>query len=144
MQADYVTVGAGSAGCVPANRLTEDRNARVVLIEAGGRDWHRIIHIPAGWMNLLDHPKITWGYKADPDSGLNGRVIAHPRGKVLDGSSLLNGMIYIRGQPEDFNPSGPGIGRAAPVRPYHHMAYLRISLLSRKKMDRRARKSLTT
>jgi len=103
MQADYVIVGAGSAGCVLASRLTEDPATRVVLIEAGGRDWHPMIHIPAGYMKLLDHPTLTWGYKADADSGLNGREISYPRGKVLGGSSSINGMIYIRGQPEDFD-----------------------------------------
>ena len=106
MQADYVIVGAGSAGCVLANRLTEDPNTRVVLIEAGGRDLHPMIHIPAGYMKLLDHPTLTWGYKADADSGLNGREINYPRGKVLGGSSSINGMIYIRGQPEDFDHWG--------------------------------------
>lgn len=103
MQADYVIVGAGSAGCVLANRLTEDPNTRVVLIEAGGKDWHPMIHIPAGYMKLLDHPTLTWNYKADPESGLNGRAINYPRGRVLGGSSSINGMIYIRGQPEDFD-----------------------------------------
>src|SRR3984885_13614314 len=106
MQADYVIVGAGSAGCVLANRLTEDPNTRVILIEAGGRDWHPMLHIPAGYMKMLDHPTVTWGYKADPESGLNGRAIAYPRGKVLGGSSSINGMIYIRGQPEDFDHWG--------------------------------------
>ncbi len=103
MDADYVIVGAGSAGCVLANRLTEDPNTRVILIEAGGRDWHPMIHIPAGYMKLLDHPTLTWGYKADAGSGLNGREINYPRGRVLGGSSSINGMIYIRGQPEDFD-----------------------------------------
>ena len=103
MHADYVIVGAGSAGCVLANRLTEDPNTRVILIEAGGRDWHPMIHIPAGYMKLLEHPTLTWGFKADADSGLNGRVINYPRGRVLGGSSSINGMIYIRGQPEDFD-----------------------------------------
>ena len=106
MQADYVIAGAGSAGCVLANRLTEDPNTRVILIEAGGRDLHPFIHIPAGYMKLLDHPTLTWGYKADADSGLNGREINYPRGKVLGGSSSINGMIYIRGQPEDFDHWG--------------------------------------
>jgi len=103
MQADYVIAGAGSAGCVLANRLTEDPNTRVILIEAGGRDWHPMIHIPAGYMKLLDHPTLTWGYKADANSGLNGREIPYPRGRVLGGSSSINGMIYIRSQPEDFD-----------------------------------------
>jgi choline dehydrogenase len=103
MQADYVIVGAGSAGCVLANRLTEDPDTRVILIEAGGKDWNPLIHIPAGYMKLLDHPTLTWGYKADRDSGLNGREIPYPRGKVLGGSSSINGMIYIRSQPEDYD-----------------------------------------
>ena len=103
MQADYVIVGAGSAGCVLANRLTEDPNTRVVLIEAGGKDTNPLIHIPAGYMKLLDHPKLTWGYKTEPDQGTNGRTIAYPRGRVLGGSSSINGMIYIRSQPEDFD-----------------------------------------
>ncbi len=103
MQADYVIVGAGSAGCVLANRLTEDPAHRVILIEAGGRDWHPLIHIPAGYMKLLDHPTLTWGFKAEPDPGTNGRAIAYPRGRVLGGSSSINGMIYVRGQPEDFD-----------------------------------------
>ncbi len=103
MQADYVIVGAGSAGCVLANRLTEDPNTRVIVIEAGGRDTNPLIHIPAGYMKLLDHPTLTWGYKTAPDEGVNGRTIAYPRGKVLGGSSSINGMIYIRSQPEDFD-----------------------------------------
>ena len=103
MQADYVIVGAGSAGCVLANRLTEDPATRVVLIEAGGRDWNPLIHIPAGFMRLLDHPSLTWGFKAEADPGTNGRPIPYPRGRVLGGSSSINGLIYIRGQPEDFD-----------------------------------------
>jgi choline dehydrogenase len=103
MQADYVIVGAGSAGCVLANRLTEDPATRVVLIEAGGRDWNPLIHIPAGFMKLLDHPTLTWGFKAEADPGTAGRAIVYPRGRVLGGSSSINGLIYIRGQPEDFD-----------------------------------------
>lgn len=103
MQADYVIVGAGSAGCVLANRLTEDANTRVVLIEAGGRDWNPLIHIPAGYMKLLEHRTLTWGFKAEADPGTNGRAINYPRGRVLGGSSSINGMIYVRGQPEDFD-----------------------------------------
>jgi choline dehydrogenase len=103
MRADYVIVGAGSAGCVLANRLTEDPATRVVLIEAGGRDWNPLIHIPAGFMKLLDHPSLTWGFKAEADPGTDGRAIPYARGRVLGGSSSINGLIYIRGQPEDFD-----------------------------------------
>ena len=103
MKADYVIIGAGSAGCVLANRLTEDPTTRVLLIEAGGRDWSPYIHIPAGFMKLLDHPKLTWGYHAEPDPGTAGRAILYPRGRVLGGSSSINGLIYVRGQPEDFD-----------------------------------------
>ena len=106
MQADYVIVGAGSAGCVLANRLSEEPAARVLLIEAGGRDTSPFIHVPAGYVKLLDHPTFTWGFHAEPDPGVNGRAILYPRGKVLGGSSSINGMIYVRGQPEDFDHWG--------------------------------------
>ena len=103
MDADYVIVGAGSAGCVLANRLTEDPSVKVLLIEAGGRDWNPYIHVPAGFMKMLDHPSLTWGYHAEPDEGTAGRAILYPRGRVLGGSSSINGLIYVRGQPEDFD-----------------------------------------
>ena len=103
MKADYVIIGAGSAGCVLANRLTEDPASRVLLIEAGGRDWSPYIHVPAGFMKLLDHPTLTWRYYAEPDPGTAGRAILYPRGRVLGGSSSINGLIYVRGQPEDFD-----------------------------------------
>jgi choline dehydrogenase len=103
MNADYVIIGAGSAGCVLANRLSEDPGTKVILIEAGGRDWNPYIHVPAGFMKMLDHPTLTWGYYAEPDPGTAGRAILYPRGRVLGGSSSINGLIYIRGQPEDFD-----------------------------------------
>ena len=103
MKADYVIVGAGSAGCVLANRLTEDLGTRVILIEAGGRDWNPLFHIPVGYWKLLDHKQYTWGFTAESDPGTAGRAIAYPRGRVLGGSSSINGLIYIRGQPEDFD-----------------------------------------
>jgi choline dehydrogenase len=103
MQADYIIVGAGSAGCVLANRLTEDPDTNVVLIEAGGRDRNPLIHVPAGFFKMLDHPTLTWKYRSEPDPGTNGRAIVYTRGRVIGGSSSINGLVYIRGQPEDYD-----------------------------------------
>ncbi len=103
LQADFVIIGAGSAGCVLANRLSEDGKNHVALLEAGGRDWNPWIHIPVGYFKTMHNPSVDWCFKTEPDEGLNGRSIDWPRGKVLGGSSSLNGLLYVRGQPEDYD-----------------------------------------
>ncbi len=100
---DYIIVGAGSAGCVLANRLSADRDLRVLLLEAGGRDSNPWIHVPVGYFKTLHNPKTDWCYKTDPEPGLGGRSLDWPRGKVLGGSSSINGLLYIRGQAEDYD-----------------------------------------
>lgn len=100
--ADYIIVGAGSAGCVVANRLSET-GAKVLLLEAGPRDWHPMIHIPAGVLKLLANPLVNWNYTAQPDPATANRPFHWPRGKVLGGSSSINGMFYVRGNPADYD-----------------------------------------
>src|SRR6201997_1069885 len=100
---DYIIVGAGSAGCVLANRLTESGRHSVLLIEAGGHDRHIWIHIPLGYGKLFDNAKVNWLYKTEPEPGLNNRQIIQPRGKVPGGSSSINGLLYVRGQHEDYD-----------------------------------------
>ena len=99
---DYVIVGAGSAGCVLANRLSANPDKRVCLLEAGGGHRDPMLHIPAGWATNFNNPRVDWGYQTNPEPELNDRQIYWPRGKVLGGSSAINGMVYIRGVPRDF------------------------------------------
>ena len=100
---DYVIVGAGSAGCVLANRLSENPNTSVALLEAGGKDNYVWIHIPVGYLYCMGNPRTDWGFKTEPDAGLNGRSLNYPRGRVLGGCSSINGMIYMRGQSNDYD-----------------------------------------
>lgn len=103
LRADYVVVGGGSAGCVLANRLSADPRNKVVLLEAGSRDWNPWIHVPVGYFKTMNNPSVDWCYRTEPDPGLNGRSIGWPRGKVLGGSSSLNGLLYVRGQAQDYD-----------------------------------------
>jgi choline dehydrogenase len=100
--ADYVIIGAGSAGCVVADRLSET-GAKVVLLEAGPSDWHPMIHVPAGILKLLNNPLVNWNYTAEPEPATGNRPFHWPRGKVLGGSSSINGMFYVRGNPADYD-----------------------------------------
>jgi choline dehydrogenase len=103
IEADFIVVGAGSAGCAVASRLSEDPATRVVLLEAGGEDKNRWIHIPLGFGKTFADPSVNWCYETEPDPGAADRRVFWPRGKVLGGSSSINGMVYIRGQAEDFD-----------------------------------------
>jgi choline dehydrogenase-like flavoprotein len=100
---DYIIVGAGTAGCLLANRLSVDRNTRVLLLEAGGKDNYHWIHIPVGYLYLMGNPRADWGFKTAEEPGLNGRSLSYPRGRVLGGCSSINGMIYMRGQARDYD-----------------------------------------
>ena len=100
---DYIIVGAGTAGCVLANRLSADRGVSVLLIEAGGMDDYVWIHIPVGYLYCINNPRTDWRFRTEPEAGLNGRSLIYPRGKVLGGSSSINGMIYMRGQRRDYD-----------------------------------------
>jgi choline dehydrogenase len=110
---DYIIIGAGTAGCLLANRLSADATKRVLLIEAGRRDDYHWIHIPVGYLYCIGNPRTDWLYSTEPDAGLNGRTLRYPRGKGLGGSSSINGMIYMRGQARDYDQWAQLTGDAA-------------------------------
>ncbi|MFG6442832.1 GMC family oxidoreductase [Roseateles sp. LKC17W] len=99
---DYIIVGAGTAGCLLANRLSADPHKRVLLLEAGGKDDYHWVHIPVGYLHCIGNPRTDWCFQTEAETGLNGRSLRYPRGKVLGGSSSINGMIYMRGQSRDY------------------------------------------
>jgi len=103
MTFDYIIIGAGTAGCLLANRLSMDASKRVLLIEAGRRDDYHWIHIPVGYLHCIGNPRTDWLYNTEPSAGLNGRTLRYPRGKTLGGCSSINGMIYMRGQSRDYD-----------------------------------------
>jgi choline dehydrogenase len=101
LEFDYIVVGAGSAGCVLANRLSADGRHSVLLLEAGPKDSNIWIHVPLGYGRLFKEKTVNWMYQTEPEPGLGGRTVFQPRGKVLGGSSSINGLLYVRGQHED-------------------------------------------
>jgi choline dehydrogenase len=130
---DYIIVGAGSAGCVLANRLSADPQKRVLLLEAGPRDTDPWIHVPLGYGKLFTRTDVNWSYQSEPEPALNGRRVFTPRGKVLGGSSSINGLVYIRGQREDYDGWGLRGWDFDSLRPYFEKAEaeLKVSDLER-------------
>src|SRR5438477_1178022 len=100
---DYIVVGAGTAGCIVANRLSADPSKRVLILEAGGNDNWIWFHIPVGYLFAIGNPRSDWMFRTEPEPGLNGRSLAYPRGKVIGGCSSINAMISMRGQADDYD-----------------------------------------
>ena len=100
---DYIVTGAGSAGCAVAARLSESGKYRVLLLEAGGEDRNLWIHVPMGFSQVYANPRVNWMYESEPEAQLNGRSLYQPRGKVLGGTSSINGMVYMRGNATDYD-----------------------------------------
>jgi choline dehydrogenase len=103
LSADYIVVGAGSAGCAVAARLSEDPSVRVVLLEAGSRDRSPWLHVPIGYAKTMYHPTLSWNLVTEPEPELEGRRVPWPRGRTLGGSSAINGLLYVRGQHADYD-----------------------------------------
>jgi choline dehydrogenase len=110
---DHIIVGAGTAGCLLANRLSADPGTRVLLLEAGGSDAYHWIRIPVGYLYCIGNPRTDWMYLTEPEPGLSGRRLRYPRGKVLGGCSSINGMIYMRGQARDYDGWAAATGEPA-------------------------------
>ena len=148
---DYIIVGAGSAGCVLANRLSADPSNRVLLLEAGGRDNWIWFHIPVGYLFAIGNPRSDWMFKTEPVPGLNGRALNYPRGKVIGGSSAINAMIYMRGQAADYDHwrqlglNGWGWDDVLPIFKQHENHFLgdeRASRRRRRMADRASARAL--
>jgi choline dehydrogenase len=112
-QFDYIVVGAGTAGCLLANRLSADASKQVLLLEAGPPDNYHWIHIPVGYLYCIGNPRVDWCFNTEAEAGLNGRQLRYPRGRTLGGCSSINGMIYMRGQARDYDSWATALGDQA-------------------------------